>query len=351
MARSQSETHFCPLRMNVVSPQTFYLLSLLKLKGVGPAALKKAAAIPGFEGRAVEELALAVPQIARSLAGGANWNEAQAWAHTQVEAAQRHNACILSTLDPGYPALLAATQDDPVILFVQGELARPEQRCVAVIGTREPTPDGAAAARTIATHFAQAGWSIVSGLALGCDALAHQAALDGAAHTVAVLAHGLHMTAPSRHKKLAQDILASGGALVSQYPFGQGVQTQQYVKRDKTQAAMALGVVLVQCDLKGGSLHAARAALEYGRWLAVPFPTDQDRGNAEPKVQANRVIAQAAPPERADLLQCTTAALGRVMVLSSDEDCQRLAQSSGVESLALTPPSARPCSTTFDGAD
>lgn len=323
--------------MTNASNQTLYLLSLLKLKGVGPAALKKTALIPGFEGKAIEEVASYVPQIARSLEGGASWDEAREWAEKQVEAARKHNAYILSAVDPEYPRLLAATKDDPFILYVQGKLAKPEQRSVAVIGTREPTHHGALVANRITTRFGEAGWSIVSGLAIGCDALAHQAALECGAHTVAVMAHGLHMTAPSKHKKLAQDILASGGAVVSEYPFGQAVQSQQYVKRDRTQAGLALGVVMIQSDLKGGSLYASRATLEYGRWLAVPYPTDRDRDSREPKVQANLLLAEALPHERADLLRCTTSALERVIVLRNKEDYWRLAESSGIEPFATMP--------------
>jgi DNA protecting protein DprA len=323
--------------MNIASTQTLYLLTLLKLKGVGPAALKKAALIPGFEGKAIEEVASYVPAIARSLEGGARWDEAREWAEKQVEAARKYDAYILSAVDAEYPKLLAATKDDPFILYVQGKLAKPEQRSVAVIGTREPTHHGALVANRITTRFGEAGWSIVSGLAIGCDALAHQAALECGAHTVAVMAHGLHMTAPSKHKKLAQDILASGGAVVSEYPFGQAVQSQQYVKRDRTQAGLALGVVMIQSDIKGGSLYASRATLEYGRWLAVPYPTDRDRDSREPKVQANLVIAEAVPHERADLLRCTTSALERVIVLRNKEDYWKLAESSGIEPLATMP--------------
>ncbi|WP_370892014.1 DNA-processing protein DprA [Comamonas jiangduensis] len=303
----------------------------MKLKGVGPAALKKIALIPSFESKSIGDLASCVPQIARSLESGARWDEAREWAEQQVEAARRHNAYILSAIDSEYPPLLAATKDDPFVIFVQGKLAKPEQRSVAVIGTREPTYHGSLVAKRLTTHFGEAGWSIVSGLAIGCDGLAHQAALDCGAHTVAVMAHGLHMTAPSKHRKLAQDILASGGAVISEYPFGQAVQSQQYVKRDRTQAGLALGVIMIQSDVKGGSLYASRATLEYGRWLAVPYPTDRDRERREPKVQANIVIADAAPHERADLLRCTPSALERVIVLRNRDDYWRLAESSGTE--------------------
>ncbi len=316
--------------MTIVSSPTFFLLSLSKLKGVGPAALKKVAAIPGFDALKVEQVGARVTQVAKALEAGGNWNEAQDWAQGQAVAAERIGARILSAVDPEYPTLLAGTKDDPFILFVQGSLARPAQRSVAVIGTREPTYHGMLVATRITSRFAEAGWSIVSGLAIGCDGLAHQAALDCRAHTVAVLAHGLHMVAPAKHRQLAQDILASGGALVSEYPFGHGVQMQQYVKRDRTQAGLALGVVMVQSDIRGGSLYASRASLEYGRWLAVPYPTERDRENREPKVQANLVIAEGAPHERADLLRTTMSSLGRVIVLHGKQDYALLSESDGV---------------------
>jgi len=311
----------------LISSPTLKLLALSMLKGVGPAALKKAASIAGFDGMAIEELGRAVAQVARALEAEPTsaWSLAQDAANKQVEAAEKHRARILSPLDPDYPRLLAETKDDPFLLYVKGALARDPTKSVAIIGTREPTPTGEIIAQRVAHTFAEQGWSIVSGLALGCDAIAHQAALDAAGHTVAVLAHGLHMIAPSRHKGLAQAILDAGGALVSEYPFGQAVQSQQFVKRDRTQAGMAQGVVMIQSDIKGGSLHASRAALDYNRWLAVPYPTPKDVQHGEPKVQGNLVIADGTVQEKATLLRCSTSALDRVLILRERVDILRLA--------------------------
>lgn len=306
--------------MSLISPATRLLLSLSMLRGVGPAALKKASLLKGFSEQTIDQVANSVPPIARALSDRDSWDIAQDAAEKQVLEAEKHQARILSPMDAEYPRLLAATKDDPFILYVKGSLATCPDKSVAIIGTREPTAHGVMIAERIAYFFAERGWSIVSGLAIGCDAIAHQAALASGAHTVAVLAHGLHMIAPARHKKLAHDILASGGALVSEYPFGQNVQSQQYVKRDRTQAGMAQGVVMIQSDVKGGSLHASRASLNYGRWLAVPYPTDRDRGAGEPKIQANLVIAEGGATERANLLHCLTDALENVIILRSRED-------------------------------
>lgn len=310
--------------MILISPATRFLLALSMLKGVGPAALKKASLIPNFFELEIEELANDVPQIAKALSGEGDWRNAQNDAARQIDQAERHLARIISPMDSEYPRLLAATRDDPFILYVKGSLGKTPERSVAIIGTREPTMHGEVVARRITQFFAEQGWSIVSGLAIGCDAIAHQSALEAGAHTIAVMAHGLQMIAPARHKNLAQDIIASGGALVSEYPFGQNVQNQQYVKRDRTQAGMARGVVMVQSDLKGGSLHASRATLDYGRWLAVPYPTDKDRESGEAKVQANLLMADGADSDKASLLRCPESSLRHLVILRSKNDYLRM---------------------------
>lgn len=310
--------------MMMISPATQFLLSLSMLKGVGPVALKRASLIPDFCEKEIDDLANEISQVAKALSGGGDWQKAKDEAARQIEHAERHLSRILSPIDDEYPRLLAATRDDPFILYVKGSLTKQPEKSVAIIGTREPTMHGEVVAGRITQFFAEQGWSIVSGLAIGCDAIAHQAALEAGAHTVAVLAHGLQMVAPARHKSLANEIVAAGGALVSEYPFGQNVQNQQYVKRDRTQAGMARGVVMVQSDLKGGSLHASRAALDYGRWLAIPYPTGRDRESGEAKVQANLLMADGADSERASLLRCPEDALRQLIILRSKQDYLRM---------------------------
>ncbi|WP_416057819.1 DNA-processing protein DprA [Stenotrophomonas maltophilia] len=245
-------------------------------------------------------------------------------AEEQLELADYNGCSILSPMDKGYPKLLAATKDDPFLLWVRGSLAPNPEKSVAIIGTRQPTEHGRLIAQRITRYFVEQGWSIVSGLALGCDGVAHQEAVDAGGHTTAVLAHGLHTIAPSKHRKLAEDILDAGGALVSQYPIGRAAIAQQFVQRDKTQAGMAQGVIMIQSDLQGGSLHASRASLDYGRWLAVPYPTDQDLGRNEPKIQANLRLADGSGAEKMDLLRLKgDADLARIIVLRSKDDYSR----------------------------
>jgi DNA processing protein len=317
-----------------ISAVTRKLLALSMLGGVGPATLRKIALVENLAESSPDVLASRIPALAKALASVDAWPSALEEAEKQIDAAAKSNALILSSLDSDYPSLLAATKDDPFLIFVRGTLATNSTKSVAVIGTRQPTPHGEVIAKRVTEFFVEQQWSVVSGLALGCDALAHRAALDAGGHTVAVLAHGLQTIAPSQHRKLADEILEKGGALISEYRFGQGALPQQFVKRDRTQAGLAQGVVMIQSDVKGGSLHASRAALDYGRWLAVPLPTPTDRRNEEPKVQANLLIAEGGLAERASLLKCHQSRLSGVIVLKTKDDYPQMIAASCIEAEA-----------------
>lgn len=323
--------------MSEISPTTGKLLALSMLKGIGPATLRKMAGMANFETATPEVLSHQFPANAFILRDAGAWSSALEEAEKQAEEAERHGARILSPLDPDYPLLLAATKDDPFLLFVRGTLAPDPAKSVAVIGTREPTKHGTIIARCISQYLVEQGRSVVSGLAKGCDAIAHQAAIDHGGHTVAVLAHGLHTVAPKTNLRLAENILNKGGALVSEYRFGVEPRPEFFVKRDRIQAGLAQGVVMIQSDHKGGSLHASRAALDYGRWLAVPYPTDPDRLNREPKVQANMTFADGTEQERMELLRCEESALRRVIILRSRDDYDKMLTTTAASPPALPP--------------
>lgn len=305
------------------STATSLLLGLSFLKGVGSRVLKAIASHPDLHHVEADR----APDSIAALLGNPSvvaWKDAQGEACRQIDRAAEAGARVVSVADPEYPALLAATPDDPAILFVKGNFAQPSAGSVAVIGTRNPTAHGIVIAGKVTGFLAEQGCSIVSGLAIGCDFVAHRTALDMKAHTVAVLAHGLHTVAPPRHRDLADEIVASGGALVTEYRFGQDVQKHQYVKRDRIQAGLAIGVVMIQSDVFGGSLHATRAALDYGRWIAVPYPTAMDLEADEPKIKGNLLIAEGADEQRISVLRCSRDALGRILVLRSRADYERM---------------------------
>ncbi len=305
----------------MISLATKTLLAYSMLKGVGPAKLRALASARNIEkiGFGSAE-PVGIPAIDRAIADKGLWGAAQDGALRQIDAAERMPALIISAIDPAYPSLLTLTKDDPFILFVRGTLPQASTRMVAVIGTREPTRHGEVIANRLTEYLVSERCCVVSGLALGCDSIAHEACVRAGGQTIAVLAHGLQTVAPATNRRLAEDIVQSGGALLTEYPFGVDPIPQHFVRRDSTQAGLSAGVVMVQSDLDGGSLHAARASLRYGRWLAVPSPTDSDRAANARAIRANLVIADGDPSERARLLECLTDPLDRVRVLRTKDD-------------------------------
>jgi DNA processing protein len=279
------------------------LLTLRKLDQVGPAALRKLVADPDFLNASIPELASRHDKVAKAISIVGALDAAVLATEVAIDSLENMGATLLTELDDQYPQLLRDAPERPFFLAFKGVLPQ-TNRSVAVIGTRQPTAHGALIAERVSNYLAEKGWSIVSGLALGCDAIAHRAALDSGAHTVAVLAHGLHTIAPKSHEKLANRILDQGGALVSEFVFGEEPIPRNFVTRDKTQAGLSRGVVMIQSDLTGGSLHASRASLGYGRILAVPGVTQRDQFNREPKTEANRVLVDGTDTEKIELLKC-----------------------------------------------
>lgn len=313
--------------MTALSDRTLRLLEWSMLKGVGPAALRLIGAGSSLMEETREETVRRVPRLAKSLASSTAWGDAVDAAARQRDRAEATGVHILSFDEPAFPQLLAASKDSPYFLWVRGCLAREPDRSVAVIGTRKPTPHGQVITQRISEFFALQAWSVVSGLALGCDAEAHRATMAAGGHTVAVLAHGLQTIAPASHRALAEEIVQSGGALVTEFAFGVEPLPAQFVRRDKTQAGLAAGVVMVQSDLEGGSLHASRAAIAYKRWLFVPVPTTRDLADNDPKIQANLVLTGTDRQAQRTLLQCNDSQLAFIRPIYGREDYPTLLES------------------------
>ncbi len=306
--------------MTATSDVTFKLLQLKQLKNIGSVTLEKLASNPQFSLRSFQELTESVARKTEQARSAVELVEATSFATQQLEKAAQAKARIVSILDPDYPELLREIPGRPVLLFIKGQLHSAQQKSIAVIGTRQPTEHGVGTAARISAMFVEQGWSIVSGLALGCDAVAHNAALTHHGHTVAVLAHGLQTIAPKQHQKLADQIVADGGCLLTEYPFGVPPISFQYVKRDKIQAGLARGVVLIQSDETGGSMHASKAAIEYRRTLAVAQPTPRDSANFEPKIGANRILCGLDEHAKAKLLNCKLSDIDRIFCIRTRDD-------------------------------
>ena len=206
---------------------------------------------------------------------------------------------------PGYPAGLAELRDDPLQLFVRGRLPAAGTPAVAIVGARAATPYGRAFATRIARDLAARGVAVVSGLAHGIDAAAHEGALAAAGITLGVLASGVRQVTPAGHELLAERV-CERGALVSEQedgpPFGRGA----FVKRNRIVAALADAVVVVEASERSGALSTADVARRLGRPLfAVPGDVDRVmsqgtlallRGGARVCADAGDVLAVLPKP-------------------------------------------------------
>jgi DNA processing protein len=198
----------------------------------------------------------------------------------EMERLAKHNITPLTWHDPAYPARLKEIYDLPPVLYVRGELTGADEWCVAVVGTRRPTPYGRQVAEELSFGLAQNGICVVSGLARGIDSIAHRAALDARGRTVAVLACGLDIVYPPEHAKLALEI-AERGALVSDYPTGTQPRGEFFPRRNRVMSGLSLGVLVVEGDFKSGALITAGLATEQNREVfAVPGSvfSSQSRG-------------------------------------------------------------------------
>lgn len=183
--------------------------------------------------------------------------------------------------DPRFPQALLQTADPPLLLYAQGR--HPEllnTPSLAIVGSRNPTPQGAENARAFAEHLGRAGLTIVSGMALGVDGAAHTGALNGKAGTIAVVGTGLDRVYPRAHRELAHRI-ADHGLIVSEFPLGTEPLAANFPQRNRIIAGLSLGTLVVEAALESGSLITARLALEAGREVfAIPgsIHSPQSRG-------------------------------------------------------------------------
>jgi DNA processing protein len=181
---------------------------------------------------------------------------------------------VLTLGDAHYPAGLLAIEDPPLMLYRMGQRQEIPARALAVVGSRNPTPQGLQNARRFSRAFAEAGVTVVSGMALGIDGAAHQGALDGAAPgsvaTIAVVGTGLDRVYPKQHLGLAHAI-AARGMILSEYPLGTPPLQHNFPRRNRLIAALSQGTLVVEAALQSGSLITARLASEQGKEVfAIP---------------------------------------------------------------------------------
>lgn len=174
----------------------------------------------------------------------------------------------LSIEDSAYPRLLKEIPDPPPNIYVIGELPR-NRPSVAIVGTRKATVEGRELARKWARQLADSGAVVVSGLAMGIDAAAHEGALEVDGATIAVLACGLDSVYPRQNEKLAKRILETGGAIISEYPEGTPSYPYQFLARNRIVSGLSAAVIIIEAPERSGSLVTARLAAEQGREVFV----------------------------------------------------------------------------------
>lgn len=204
---------------------------------------------------------------------------------------------VISYFDYEYPERYRLMEDAPYILYSKGNIeVLNKKNSVAIIGTRDPTPYGIKAGERLAELFSESGFSIVSGLAIGCDAAAHRGCLKANGSTVAVMAGGLDKIYPKANSALAEEILAKKGCLISEYSIGHSPRAGNFVERDRLQSGLSQAVIVVETDIKGGTMHTVSFSKKQERYLAC-LSNHPEKLQDHPKIQGNKkIISEGGVP-------------------------------------------------------
>ena len=275
----------------MLSPEVYWL-ALRRVHGVGPRTCRLL--IDKF-GSPEKIFSLSADEIG---AAGVARNAARAIVEFRDFEPLEKELCELPNLgarmikwtDDDYPANLRQIADPPPFLFVRGTASLTDPNCIAIVGARAASDIGRRMAQRLGLELAAKGFTVVSGLARGIDGEAHQGALDAHGKTLAVLGCGVDVIYPPEHRKLADAIIAGGGALISELPIGSQPLAENFPTRNRILSGLCLGVVIVEAAEKSGSLITARMALEQDRQVfAVPGSplTGKTRGS-------NRLLKEGA---------------------------------------------------------
>lgn len=184
---------------------------------------------------------------------------------------REHGIHLLDTHSEHYPPMLREIRRAPPILYVWGDPATLSLPQIAVVGSRSPTPGGRENAMQFSRELAANGVTITSGLALGVDVAAHSGVLSAKGKTIAVLGTGIDQIYPQRHMQMAQDIVSSGGAVITEFPLGSPPVPANFPQRNRIISGLSFGVLVVEAAVKSGSLITARYALQQDREVfAIP---------------------------------------------------------------------------------
>ncbi|WP_334267408.1 DNA-processing protein DprA [Edaphobacter sp. HDX4] len=197
--------------------------------------------------------------------------KARAAAEDEWNRVRDNGAAILTPAEEGYPERLREIYDPPAVLWIRGDASLLSRPGIAVVGTRHPSPYGAGMAEMLSRDLAARSLTILSGMARGVDTAAHKGALEARGKTVAVWGTGIDVIYPKENKRLAEQIIESGGAIVSEYPLGTFPAPQNFPVRNRILSGLSIGVLVIEAAEHSGTRITARLAMEQNRDVyAVP---------------------------------------------------------------------------------
>jgi DNA processing protein len=248
-------------------------LALSLTPGLGPTKSRK---LVGHFGSAEKVMLASLTELeatgiqaisAQSIATG----KSAELAREEMATAGKAGIVILSLDDPMYPPRLKEIYDPPMVLYVRGDAGLVAKPGIAMVGTRHPTPYGSGMAERLASDLAAQGLVIISGMARGVDTASHRGAISAKGQTIAVFGTGVDVIYPKENSRLSEQILALGGALISEFPLGSFAAPQNFPIRNRILSGMSVGVLVVEAAEYSGTRITARLALEQNRDVfAVP---------------------------------------------------------------------------------
>lgn len=256
------------------------LLFLKQLKGIGNTTINRKYLSVLEKMDTLDELVDFVREQENKLTSE-DINEACEIAHKKYNhIINMKDVTVITVLDDNYPSrLLDLKEKKPIILYAKGDASLLEANGIAVIGTRKPSMWSHKVEEKLVSKILEiSDKTIISGLALGCDQIAHQTTVELKGKTVAVMPSGVNVIAPAVNKDLAREIVQTGGCLVSEYEPNANATKYTLVERDAIVAALSQAVIVVECSAASGTMHAVNAAERMKRRLACYYTTDKSKG-------------------------------------------------------------------------
>lgn len=211
---------------------------------------------------------------AKSAKAISEWRQSVPW-EEELADVERAGLRVIQHADPDYPVHLKEIHDPPLVLYVRGKLEEGEKNSLAMVGMRHPSYYGQETARKLGYQFGNIGLTVVSGLAAGIDSASHRGCLQAKGHTIAVLGFGFQYLAKAENARLAQEIVDSGGAVITEFPLRRPPDRQTFPMRNRIVSGMSMGTLVVEAGINSGALITANFALEQGRQVfAVPGRID-----------------------------------------------------------------------------